>query len=153
MKKKTGFLLGLLLGGAAAVVAFKRLDPAKRQKLVNSFDRHAANLKDKAVDYAFYANDAMNDASGQVHKGANGAKRHAKVAFDSAKQQTGRLGHRIADRFSHDSQNGPHFSTAADHLRSQLNKGPKSNDIVIDATRNFNSDSVVCYPDGSTEPF
>ncbi|XIF20388.1 MAG: hypothetical protein AJITA_01141 [Acetilactobacillus jinshanensis] len=101
MNKKTGFLLGLLLGGAAAVMAFERLDPVKRQKLVNNLNQKASNLKDRAVDYAFYANDAMNDASGHLKKGANGAASHAKSAFNSAQQRAGQLKNHFNNLFKY----------------------------------------------------
>lgn len=146
MSKKSGFLLGLLLGGVTAVIAFKRLDPAKRQELINKVDHQATNLKNKAINYAFYASDAMNSASGQIHRGADEAKRHA-----------GKLKNRVTDKFSHGSQNDVHYNNAADHLHSQLNQGSQSNDIVIDVTHNLQSgpsgETIVCNPDGSVRPF
>ena len=154
MSKKAGFLLGLLAGGAAAFLAFKRLDPVKRQHLVNQINHKATDFKNKAVDYAFYASDAMDDASGQLHRGANGAK----SALNSADARAKQLKQRVNHHFNHGSahRNKPQFHTATDHLRAELNRGQHHDgEIVINADRNFsgrNRETVIYYPDGTVKP-
>lgn len=155
-----GFLVGLLLGGAAAVVAFKRLDPVKRQKLINDVNRKASDLKDKAVDYAFYASDAMDNATDHLHKGTKGATSHAKSALNYAHRHAVQLKNHFNNPFNHDDSDpkgSTQFHTAADHLRSELSQSSDSDDIVVDATKNFNQvpkyATVVCYPDGTVRKY
>lgn len=61
MGKKFGFLLGLLAGGAAAHVAYRRLDDAQKEQLKEDLQDKVDIAKDRAVDYAFYASDAWAD--------------------------------------------------------------------------------------------
>lgn len=61
MGKKFGFLLGLLAGGAAAHVAYHRLDDAQKEQLKEDLQDKVDIAKDRAVDYAFYASDAWAD--------------------------------------------------------------------------------------------
>lgn len=58
MAKK--LLAGLVLGGAA-FAAYHALDLEQREALKDSVRDHCNALKDRAIDYAFYAADALDD--------------------------------------------------------------------------------------------
>lgn len=57
---KHKLLAGLLLGGAA-YAAYHALDLEQREALKDSARDHVNAFKDRAVDYAFYAADALDD--------------------------------------------------------------------------------------------
>lgn len=57
---KHKLLAGLLLGGAA-VAAYHTLDLEQREALKDAARDRCNALKDRAVDYAFYAADALDD--------------------------------------------------------------------------------------------
>ncbi|WP_283678643.1 YtxH domain-containing protein [Lentilactobacillus sp. Marseille-Q4993] len=60
-KKIAGGLFASLLG-AGLYAAYQKLDQDKKDKLKADLKGTASDLKDRAVDYAFYAEDAINDA-------------------------------------------------------------------------------------------
>ena len=57
---KHKLLAGLVLGGAA-YAAYHALDLEKREALKNAAREQCDTLKDRAIDYAFYAADALDD--------------------------------------------------------------------------------------------
>ncbi|USS87651.1 hypothetical protein M3M39_05955 [Fructilactobacillus hinvesii] len=67
MDTKKGLLLGGVLGGAAAYLAFRTLDAEKEAEVRKHVLETAEDAKDRAVDYAFYAADALADAREMVN--------------------------------------------------------------------------------------
>ncbi|AUI78314.1 YtxH domain-containing protein [Lactiplantibacillus pentosus] len=123
---KKGFLLGLIVGGAALATAVKRLDDDKKAELKAKAQQGIADFKDRAIDYAFYANDAAEDFKAEAGQQFEDAKQ--KVAdfadqYQAAKQETG-------------ATYGSSLDQATDSLRSELAKveddDPDEQDIVID---------------------
>ena len=58
---KKGFLLGVVLGGAAIATAVMKMDDDKKAELKAKAQQGLADFKNRAIDYAFYANDAAED--------------------------------------------------------------------------------------------
>ncbi|UQS86777.1 hypothetical protein MOO44_07880 [Nicoliella spurrieriana] len=156
MSKKAGFGFGLFVGltGAAAYFAFKRLDSAKQKEIITKVNNTAHDLKDRAVDYAFYANDAISDARQKVNQKTGELTDNAKQAVNSA-------GEKINDRFKensdddNDESNTTQFHTAADRLRDELNNTSEDaqDDIVVNADDVFKNDKKVetFYPNGTSK--
>ena len=61
---KKGFLLGVVLGGAAIATAVMKMDDDKKAELKAKAQQGIADFKDRAIDYAFYANDSSSDFAG-----------------------------------------------------------------------------------------
>ncbi|MFW6815778.1 YtxH domain-containing protein [Lactiplantibacillus plantarum] len=123
---KKGFLLGVVLGGAAIATAVMKMDDDKKAELKAKAQQEIADFKDRAIDYAFYANDAAEDFKAEAGQQFEDTKR--KVAdfadqYQAAKQETG-------ESF------GSSLDQATDSLRSELAKVEDDEgddeDIVID---------------------
>ena len=123
---KKGFLLGVVLGGAAIATAVMKMDDDKKATLKAKAQQGIADFKDRAIDYAFYAADASEDFKAEAGQQYEDAKR--KVAdfadqYQAAKQETG-------------ASFGSSLDQATDSLRSELTKveDDEANDpdIVID---------------------
>lgn len=61
MGKKLAGSLFIAAVGAGLYAAYQKLDAQKKQQLQQDAMDKAAELKDRAVDYAFYASDAVED--------------------------------------------------------------------------------------------
>lgn len=89
MGKKLAF--GLFAGalGAGLYAAYQKLDEAKKAQLKRDARQKADELRDRAVDYAFYANDAVSDLKDVIHdemQNTKGTVNDAKTQFaDKAK--------------------------------------------------------------------
>lgn len=59
-KKVAGSLVAGFLG-AGIYAAYQKLDEQKKRRLKRNLMRKTDELKDRAVDYAFYASDAVDD--------------------------------------------------------------------------------------------
>ncbi|WP_265478465.1 YtxH domain-containing protein [Lactiplantibacillus plantarum] len=119
---KKGFLLGVVLGGAAIATAVMKMDDDKKAELKAKAQQGIADFKNRAIDYAFYANDAAEDFKVEAGQQFEDTKR--KVAdfadqYQAAKQETG-------ESF------GSSLDQATDSLRSELAKVEDDEDIVID---------------------
>lgn len=119
---KKGFLLGVVLGGAAIATAVMKMDDDKKAELKAKAQQGIVDFKDRAIDYAFYANDAAEDFKAEAGQQFEDTKR--KVAdfadqYQAAKQETG-------ESF------GLSLDQATDSLRSELAKVEDDEDIVID---------------------
>ncbi|MCJ2383909.1 YtxH domain-containing protein [Lactiplantibacillus plantarum] len=119
---KKGFLLGVVLGGAAIATAVMKMDDDKKAELKAKAQQEIADFKNRAIDYAFYANDAAEDFKAEAGQQFEDTKR--KVAdfadqYQAAKQETG-------ESF------GSSLDQATDSLRSELAKVEDDEDIVID---------------------
>ncbi|MCM0598531.1 hypothetical protein [Periweissella fabalis] len=68
MGKKLGLLTGLAISGAAAFAAFKALTPQKQEKLIKDARAKIDDLRDNAIDYAYYATDFVEDMREQLEK-------------------------------------------------------------------------------------
>ena len=68
MGKKLGLLTGLAIGGAAAFAAFKALTPQKQEKLIKDARAKVDEMRDSAIDYAYYATDMVEDMRDQIQK-------------------------------------------------------------------------------------
>ncbi|MCK8472365.1 YtxH domain-containing protein [Lactiplantibacillus plantarum] len=119
---KKGFLLVVVLGGAAIATAVMKMDDDKKAELKAKAQQGIADFKNRAIDYAFYANDAAEDFKAEAGQQFEDTKR--KVAdfadqYQAAKQETG-------ESF------GSSLDQATDSLRSELAKVEDDEDIVID---------------------
>jgi len=133
---KKGFLFGLALGGAAIVTVAMKMDDEKKAELKAKAQQGLADFKDRAIDYAFYANDAAEDF-----------KEEAGKQFADAKSKVSDL----ADQYqAAKSEDGENFSSsldqATDSLRSELARveaegedEDNSDDIVIDSAAAFDN--------------
>lgn len=92
MSKKVGFLAGMAATGVAAYVAFKSLSPEKQNDLKNKAQDTFEDLRDSAVDYAYFANDKLDDVRGRLtgNKELSPVEMMAKSyeLADKAKEQT-----------------------------------------------------------------
>ncbi|GAA3187829.1 YtxH domain-containing protein [Lentilactobacillus kefiri] len=83
--------LGLFAGalGAGLYAAYQKLDEAKKAEIKRNARDKADELRDRAVDYAFYANDAVSDLKDVIHdemENTKGTVSDAKSQFaDKAK--------------------------------------------------------------------
>ncbi|GAT90219.1 YtxH domain-containing protein [Apilactobacillus kunkeei] len=127
--KKTGlFLLGLTTGAAAAAyLAYRKMDDEKTKELVNSTVKTANDLKDRALDYAFYALDSVDDVKEQLQYKTSDAKSKIKDA-------AGKVNDNVVNKAQYYYDEGStQFHKAADNLRNQVRKNADdSQDIVID---------------------
>ncbi|MGQ2283151.1 YtxH domain-containing protein [Apilactobacillus kunkeei] len=127
--KKTGlFLLGLTTGAAAAVyLAYRKMDDEKTKEFVNSTVKTANDLKDRALDYAFYALDSVDDVKEQLQYKTSDAKSKIKDA-------AGKVNDNVVNKAQYYYDEGStQFHKAADNLRNQVRKNDDdSQDIVID---------------------
>ncbi|CAI2586427.1 hypothetical protein AKUA2003_05490 [Apilactobacillus kunkeei] len=127
--KKTGlFLLGLTTGAAAAAyIAYRKMDDEKTKEIVNSTVKTANDLKDRALDYAFYALDSVDDVKEQLQYKTSDAKSKIKDA-------AGKVNDNVVNKAQYYYDEGStQFHKAADNLRNQVRKSADdSQDIVID---------------------
>ncbi|TMT00864.1 hypothetical protein FD688_02910 [Apilactobacillus kunkeei] len=127
--KKTGlFLLGLTTGAAAAAyLAYRKMDDEKTKEFVNSTVKTANDLKDRALDYAFYALDSVDDVKEQLQYKTSDAKSKIKDA-------AGKVNDNVVNKAQYYYDEGStQFHKAADNLRNQVRKNDDdSQDIVID---------------------
>ncbi|KPN80139.1 uncharacterized protein RZ56_05810 [Apilactobacillus kunkeei] len=127
--KKTGlFLLGLTTGAAAAAyLAYRKMDDEKTKEFVNSTVKTANDLKDRALDYAFYALDSVDDVKDQLQYKTSDAKSKIKDA-------AGKVNDNVVNKAQYYYDEGStQFHKAADSLRNQVRKNSDdSQDIVID---------------------
>lgn len=66
MAKAMSFLAGIAVSGVAAMAAYKALSPEKKAALKKQLAEKQASLRDLAVDYAFFAADAVEDRHGEL---------------------------------------------------------------------------------------
>ncbi|BDZ31284.1 YtxH domain-containing protein [Lactiplantibacillus sp. WILCCON 0030] len=146
---KKGFLFGLVVGGAAIVTVAMKMDDDKKAELKAKAQQGLADFKDRAIDYAFYANDAAEDFKEEAGKQFADAK--SKVADFADQYQTAK------------SEDGEGFSSsldqATDSLRSELARveaegddddADDSDDIVIDSSAAFKAETDSADNDSAT---
>jgi len=145
---KKGFLFGLALGGAAIVTVAMKMDDDKKAELKAKAQQGLADFKDRAIDYAFYANDAAEDFKDEASKQFADAK--SKVADFADQYQAAK------------SEDGESFSSsldqATDSLRSELARveaesddEDDSDDIVIDSAAAFDNAETSVAPSAESE--
>lgn len=135
---KKGFLFGLALGGAAIATIAMKMDDDKKAELKAKAQQGLAVFKDRAIDYAFYANDAAADFKEEAGKQFEDAK--GKVADFADQYQAAKE----ADGGSFSSS----LDQATDSLRSELAKveddqGDEDDDILIDSAAAFGTDEAT----------
>ncbi|MHA8110929.1 hypothetical protein ACYATP_05475 [Lactobacillaceae bacterium Melli_B4] len=156
MSKKAGFGFGVFLGvtGAAAYFAFKRLSPAKQKEIIKKVNDTAHDLKDRAVDYAFYANDAISDTKEVLGKKTSEVSDSAKQAFNDASDKFNDHFQKKTDD-DNDESNTTQFHTAADRLRDELGDTSEDaqDDIVVNGDDVFKNEKKVetFYPNGTSK--
>ncbi|MFC6181107.1 YtxH domain-containing protein [Lactiplantibacillus daowaiensis] len=133
---KKAFLFGLALGGVAIARVSMKMDDDKKAELKAKAQQGLADFKDRAIDYAFYANDAAEDFKEEAGKQFEFAK--DKVAdfadqYQAAKDEGG-------------ASFGSSLDEATDSLRSELAKVEAdddnvNDDIVIDSAEAFGTDT------------
>lgn len=134
--KKTGlFLLGLTTGAAAAAyLAYRKMDDEKTKQLVNNTVKTANDLKDRALDYAFYALDSVDDVKDSLQYKTSDAKSKIKDA-------AGKVNDNVVNKAQYYYDEGStQFHKAADNLRSQV-RNNESNDEDVVITPDFLKDS------------
>jgi len=133
---KKAFLVGLALGGAVIARVAMKMDDGKKADLKQRAQQGLADFKDRAIDYAFYANDAAEDFKEEAGKQFAAAKdKVADIAdqYQAAKDEGG-------DSFS------SNLDEATDSLRSELaqveadDADNANDDIVIDSAAAFGAD-------------
>ena len=138
---KKGFLFGLALGGAAIATIAMKMDDDKKAELKAKAQQGLADFKDRAIDYAFYANDAAADFKEEAGKQFEDAK--GKVADFADQYQAAKE----ADGGSFSSS----LDQATDSLRSELAKveddqGDEDDDILIDSAAAFGTCILYTSP-------
>jgi len=128
---KKGFLLGVVLGGAAIATAVTKLDDEQKAALKAKAQQGFADLKDRAIDYAFYANDAAEDF-----------KVEASQQFADAKDKVADFADQYQAAKGETADFGSSLDQATDSLRSELAKvsadEEADEDIVIDGGAAYN---------------
>lgn len=125
-----GFLVGLTLGGAAAMVAYYLLTDEQKAQLKQKVKDTSVNLKDQVIDYALYAQDVADDLINNADQYKEDAQAKVQTASDKIKAQKDQM----VDHFSND-----HFEEQTASIREQLasaveDEDDTSDDIVIDKT-------------------
>ncbi|WP_340147144.1 hypothetical protein [Lentilactobacillus rapi] len=77
-KLASGIFAGLL--GAGLYAAYQKLDEDKKNRMKKNLREKSDELRDRAVDYAFYANDAMSDFKDVLKDEMDQAKGNVKDA-------------------------------------------------------------------------
>ncbi|USS91229.1 hypothetical protein [Fructilactobacillus carniphilus] len=143
MDMKKGLLLGSVLGGAAAYLAFRTLDAEKEAEIRKRILESAEDAKDRAVDYAFYAADALADAREMVNDKVTDYK-------DSLSDTSTKVNAKLNDLKDDLSQLQDYLNTTPvpkDQLAEE-EKGDESDDITVDmddafSPKNDGDDPVV----------
>ncbi|EEI19027.1 YtxH domain-containing protein [Lentilactobacillus hilgardii] len=120
-KKLVGGLFAGLLG-AGLYAAYQKMDETKKNRLKRDFREKTDELRDRAVDYAFYANDAVSDFKDAFKDELNSTKGNVKDASSS-----------FADK-------AKSFKTAKDSDGTDVSAEEKADqdDIIVDARDAFN---------------
>lgn len=131
MKKAGLFFMGLTTGAAAAAyVAYHKLDDDKAKKLVDTTKYAANSLKDRALDYAFYAMDSVDDAKQSLQSKTSDATSKIKDAAGKANDNVMNKAQYYYDEGS------TQFHKAANNLREKSkdvnNKNDDNEDVVVD---------------------
>jgi gas vesicle protein len=120
-KKLVGGLFAGLLG-AGLYAAYQKLDEDKKNRMKKNLREKSDELRDRAVDYAFYANDAMNDFKDVIKDEMNNAKDNVKDA---------------SSKFSEKAKS---FDDTDTPQSDQPTK--QQDDIVVDATEAFKNSGI-----------
>ncbi|WP_234002772.1 YtxH domain-containing protein [Lactobacillus sp. CBA3605] len=129
---KKGFLFGLVLGGAAITTAVMKLDADKKAALKERAQQGVADFKDRAIDYAFYANDVAADFKDEASQQFADAKQKVADFADQYQATKGEAGESFSSS----------LDQATDSLRSELarveaDSTDTNDDIVIDSAAAF----------------
>ncbi|MGV0167669.1 hypothetical protein ACRYI5_03600 [Furfurilactobacillus sp. WILCCON 0119] len=136
-----GFWIGALLGGAAAYAAYRALTEEQRDALRDTADTEYHKLRDRAIDYAFYAADAIDDAKDSFQD-------YSESASDSARDFASTVGERSASLRGRLHQKQEDFDDETASLREELNGvdlDDDDDDIVI------NVDDMVTAPEDDSK--
>lgn len=124
-----GFLIGLTLGGAAAVAAYYLLTDEQKEQLKQKARETKEDLREQVIDYALFAQDAATD----LLDNADQYKEDAQEKVHSAGKKLKEHKEHVVDHFSNDN-----FEEQTASIREQLASAVKdedsSDDIVIDKT-------------------
>ncbi|PAK86643.1 hypothetical protein B8W98_02980 [Lentilactobacillus parakefiri] len=122
MGKKLAF--GLFAGalGAGLYAAYQKLDEAKKTQLKRDARQKADELRDRAVDYAFYAHDAVSDLKDVIHD----EMQNTKGTINDAKSQ-------FADKAK---------SFGTDQTADPDDADDNQDDIVVDAKDAFQDTGI-----------
>lgn len=135
MGKKLAGSLFIAAVGAGLYAAYQKMDAQKKQKLQQDAMDKANELKDRAVDYAFYASDAVEDLKEVVKEQMD----HTKSQIQSWQEQNNvpNVGEEVASEVN---KKATQFHEAQDRLRSEVAGGvddikaeESQDDIVISA--------------------
>ncbi|MFB9770138.1 YtxH domain-containing protein [Lactiplantibacillus modestisalitolerans] len=145
---KKGFLFGLAVGASAIAAVATKLSDEKKAELAAKAQAGLAAFKDRAIDYAFYANDATADFRDVASEEFEEAKR--KVA-DFAEQYQ-------ATKGAGDETFTSSLDRATDSLRTELaqvedeqDADDDEGDIVIDGSAAFSdATSAASEADSAT---
>ncbi|KRM68396.1 YtxH domain-containing protein [Apilactobacillus ozensis] len=126
---KSGFLLGFVSGVAAtAYTVYQKLDADKRQDFTDNAKKMVNDVKNRAVDYTFYARDSFDDLKDKVNDKTDEVK-------DTIHQAADKVTDKANDKVDEYADNKTtQFHQAADNLRNDLKEedNGKEEDIVID---------------------
>ncbi|UQS85208.1 hypothetical protein MOO46_00985 [Apilactobacillus apisilvae] len=128
--KKTGlFFMGLTAGAAAAAYfGYRKLDDEKAKKIVDNTKQTANSLKDRALDYAFYAMDSMDNAKESLQSKTSDATSKIKDVASKTNDNVVNKAQYYYDEGS------TQFHKSANNLRSKAknNEDNDNEDVVVD---------------------
>ncbi|MGF7436641.1 YtxH domain-containing protein [Lentilactobacillus senioris] len=135
MGKKLAGSLFIAAVGAGLYAAYQKLDAQKKQQLQHDAMDKAAELKDRAVDYAFYASDAVEDLKEVVRDQMDQTK--SQIKDWQAQNNTPDVGEEVSSEIN---EKATQFHEAQERLRSEVANGvddlkdeEAQDDIVITA--------------------
>ncbi|KID41540.1 YtxH domain-containing protein [Fructilactobacillus fructivorans] len=129
MNLKKGMLLGSVLGGTAAFVAYKLLDEAKQREIKEWILDATEDAKDRALDYVYYANDTAEDL-----------KDLASDKMDDARGSVHKVNESLSDKLSD-------LQEAVNSLKSDVEEHPAPKNELDDLAKEKESDDIVIDPD------
>lgn len=129
MKKSNLFLLGLTTGaGVAAYLTYRHIDDDKAKSFFNKTFKTAEDVKNRALDYAFYAIDSFDDVKDSLQYRTSDAKEKIKQVADKVNDNVTNKAQYYYD------EGNTQFHQAADNLRNQVKSTDDDNgDVVLNS--------------------
>jgi guanylate kinase len=130
MKKSKLFLLGLTTGASvAAYITYRHIDDDKLKPVLDKTFKTAGDLKDRALDYAFYALDSIDDLKDSLQYKTSDAKEKFKDVADKVNDNVSNKAQYYYD------EGNTQFHQAADNLRNKVKdtSDNSDNDVILNS--------------------